>query len=176
VTDEAATSGQAGTGESVVEPLAVTNSEAHATDAVDQDESLEEVISNQGRKRFRGIKRRRQEALKGFSEAASRLYVDQINIYVIDLERFSRLKAKQGSDDGVSSHHVRDAAAFLSTSRVASKLSRYCETVGGILLGAGVAELIVLVQSKKVPPILIAVTAVLIGVGAAMMGIFLGRD
>lgn len=116
------------------------------------------------------------EALDGFSDAAYSLYLEQINRYVIDLERFSRLKAKQGVDDAVSSRHVRDAAAFLSTSRVASRLSRYCETVGGLFLGGGISELIILVQTTKPPTVLIALTAVLIGIGAAMVGIFLGRE
>jgi hypothetical protein len=35
--------------------------------------------------------------IDGFSAVASELYYTQINKYLVDLERFSRLKAKQGA-------------------------------------------------------------------------------
>jgi hypothetical protein len=100
----------------------------------------------------------------------------QLNKYLVDLERFSRLKAKQSSVDNVSSQHVREAAAYLSSSRATGKMSRYCETLGGIFLGAGISELLTLVQANKYSGRLVALTAFLIGVGAVLIGIFLGRD
>jgi hypothetical protein len=114
--------------------------------------------------------------LDGFSRSASKIYYIHINRYIADLERISRLKAKQSSMDSVSSEHVKEAASFLSTSRVTSRLSRSCETIGGLVLGAGISELITLVQDHNYSAGLVLVTAVLIGGGAAMIGIFLGRD
>jgi hypothetical protein len=117
-----------------------------------------------------------EEALPGFSRPASKLFYVQLNKYLVDLERFSRFKAKQGHDDSVSAKHIREAASFLSTSRVVSRFSRSCESIGGIVLGGGISELINLLQDKSYPARLVLLTAILIAVGAAMIGIFLGRD
>lgn len=114
--------------------------------------------------------------IEGFSASASKLYYTQLDKYIVDLERFSRLKAKQSSVDNVSSHHVKEAAAFLSSSRVTSRMSRYCETLGGIFLGAGISELLSLMQADKYSGGLVALTAFLIGMGGVLIGIFLGRD
>lgn len=114
--------------------------------------------------------------IDGFSTNASRLYYTQLNKYLVDLERFSRLKAKLSSVDGVSSQHVKEAAAFLSSSRVTPRYSRYCETLGGVFLGAGLSELLSLLQADKFSAGLVMLTALLIGVGGVLIGIFLGRD
>jgi len=118
----------------------------------------------------------REEVLPGFSTPASKLFYVQLNKYLVDLERLSRFKAKQGSVDGVSSQHVREAAGFLSVSRITSRFSRTCETIGGIVLGGGISELITILQDKAYSGRLILLTAFLIAGGAAMIGIFLGRD
>lgn len=99
-----------------------------------------------------------------------------VNRYIVDLERFSRFKVKSASVEQVSKPHVAEASDFLSSSRIPSKKLRYCETAGGILLGAGVSELITVVQAKALSVNLVVVTAVLIAVGGVMIGMFLGRE
>jgi hypothetical protein len=117
-----------------------------------------------------------KETLHKFSSAASDLLYVLVNRYLVDLERLSRWKAKSGALETVSKQHVEQAAFFLSYSRSPSKKSRYCETAGGVLLGAGIAEMIALAQSPKISPHLLVLTAVLIAVGGVLIGIFLGRD
>lgn len=117
-----------------------------------------------------------KEPLPRFSQPASELYYMLVNRYLVDLERLSRFKAKSGSMEVVSKQHVEQAGAFLSFSRVPSKKSRYCETAGGILLGAGVAELISIVQNNDFTARLVVITAILIAVGGVLIGIFLGRE
>jgi hypothetical protein len=116
--------------------------------------------------------------LPGFSANASKAFFVFHNKYLVDLERMSRFKAKQGSAEIVSAQQVRESAAFLSSLSAArpKKTSRYCETVGGILLGAGISELLILLGSTKTSGKLLTVTAVLIGLGSGLIGIFLGRD
>lgn len=116
------------------------------------------------------------EVLPGFSVSATKLFYVQLNKYLVDLERFSRFKGKQASADVVSSQHVREAAIFLSASRITSRVSRSCETIGGLLLGGGISELITLLQDNRYSAGLVLLTAVLIMTGGAMIGIFLGRD
>jgi hypothetical protein len=116
------------------------------------------------------------DPIPGFSNAASGVYFAQVNRYIVDLERFSRFKAKADSLETVSRQHVTQAASFLSSLRAVSKKSHYCETSGGILLGAGISELITLVQSNKFSGPLVIITAVLIALGGVLIGMFLGRD
>jgi hypothetical protein len=119
---------------------------------------------------------RNSNPIEGFSPAASTLYAGLVSRYIVDLERFSRFKAKSGSLEGVSKQHVAEAGAFLSSSRVPPKKLRYCETAGGILLGAGVSELITLMQAKTLSARLVIITVLLIAVGGVMIGMFLGRE
>jgi hypothetical protein len=119
-----------------------------------------------------------EHKLPGFSANASKAFFVFHNKYLVDLERMSRFKAKQGSAEIVSAQQVRESAAFLSSLSASrpKKTSRYCETVGGILLGAGISELLILLGSTKTSGKLLAITAILIGVGSGLIGIFLGRD
>lgn len=118
--------------------------------------------------------------LPGFSESATKLYYEHFNRYLLDLERFSRFKAKQASADDVSRRHVREAAAFLSVSQTTSQLTRICKTLGGIFLGAGISQLINLVQNavqhKQTSLLLVLLTIGLFVVGTAMIAILLARD
>jgi hypothetical protein len=116
------------------------------------------------------------DPIPGFSAPASKQYAALVSRYILDLDRFSRFKAKAASVEQVSKQHVTEAGDFLSSSRVPSKKVRYCETAGGILLGLGVSELITLVQAKTLSAHLFIVTAALIAVGGVMIGVFLGRE
>jgi F0F1-type ATP synthase assembly protein I len=116
--------------------------------------------------------------LLGFSENASKTFFGFVDRYLIDLERLSRFKAKQSSMETVNTAHVKEASAFLasSSSSQAKKVTRYCETFGGVMVGGGLSELFVLLSTSKPSGVVIGVTFGLIGVGALLIGIFLGRD
>lgn len=116
------------------------------------------------------------DPIPGFSASASKQYVGLVSRYILDLDRFSRFKAKAASVEQVSKQHVTEAGDFLSSSRIPSKKVRYCETAGGVLLGLGVSELITIVQAKTLSAHLVIVTAGLIAVGGVMIGMFLGRE
>lgn len=118
------------------------------------------------------------DGLLGFSDNASKAFFGFVDRYLLDLERFSRFKAKQSSMETVNSAHVKEAAAFLasSPSSQAKKVTRYCETFGGVMVGGGLSELFVLLSTSKPSGIVIGLTFGLIGVGALLIGVFLGRD
>ena len=172
MTDESSTSEQ---GQSPDTPDTVA-SPPRPRESADADEADASVEESGKRTRSPRASYKDTESIEGFSVAASKLYFTLVNRYFVDLERFSRLKARDGSVESVSSQHVKQAATFLSSARVISKSPRYCETAGGILLGAGISELIILIQSNKFSAGLVVITSILIGIGAVMIGIFLGRD
>jgi hypothetical protein len=118
--------------------------------------------------------------IDGFSLNASKAFFVFINRYLVDLERFSRFKAKQSGMETVNSTHVKEAASFLAAASASSdksrKINRYCETFGGLMVGGGLSELCSLLATSNPPGDLISITIGLIGVGALLIGIFLGRE
>jgi hypothetical protein len=122
----------------------------------------------------------RSYEIDGFSSNASKAFFVFFNRYLVDLERLSRLKAKQSAMETVNSAHVKEAASFLAASSAspgrARRMIRYCETFGGLMVGGGLSELCALLSTSNPSGRLIGITFGLIGGGALLVGIFLGRE
>jgi hypothetical protein len=120
------------------------------------------------------------DEIDGFSFNASRDFFVFVNRFIVDLERLSRFKARQSAMETVNSAHVKEAASFLASASASPdkprKAVRYCETFGGLMVGGGLSELCVLLATSNPPGSLIGITIGLIGVGALLIGIFLGRE
>jgi len=110
-----------------------------------------------------------------FSVPAFSALRDKISRYIAELVAESIKIARRHRADTVSAAHVEQAAAYLvaDTSR---KLFRHLGTIGGILLGAAIGNLLSMVTANQYSTVSIVVTSVLCIVGAFMIALHIAKD
>ena len=100
-----------------------------------------------------------------FSPHAFIALKDAISTYILELVAESVKVSKRHRADSVSIAHVEQAAAYLVAAS-SRRLFRHLGTVGGILLGAAVSNLLAMVSSSAYTASGVTLTSILGVVGA----------
>jgi histone H3/H4 len=110
-----------------------------------------------------------------FSTSAFTALQSHIATYIAELMSESMRDAKRHQLDTVSEMHVERAADFLITGS-GRKLFRHIGTIGGVLLGAAVSNLLAMAASNTVTFSSAGLTVALGIVGAFAVAIHIARD
>lgn len=127
------------------------------------------------------IARRAEAALKNvdpapFTPGAFKEVQVSVSTYIRSLVAESAKTAERRQNDGVvSTADVRHASQYLSSARK-SKVTDHLGTLGGILLGAGLGNLVSLIASDDLALASVIVTLVLSVAGVAMVAFQIASD
>ena len=110
-----------------------------------------------------------------FSPSAFRALEDQISRYIADLIGEAVREAKRRQLDTVSETHVERAADYLVSSST-RKIFRHVGTLGGVLLGAAVSNLLSMATTSNVTFASVALTTALGVIGAFAIALHIARD
>jgi hypothetical protein len=110
-----------------------------------------------------------------FSPAAFETVKEKITQYIADLIFESAKIAKRHSADTVSSSHVEQASNNLVSSS-SKKLYRHFGTIGGILLGAGVSNILAMTTSNQFSTLSVSVTSALSIMGAFLIALYIAKE
>jgi histone H3/H4 len=110
-----------------------------------------------------------------FSPSAFATLKDKIGEYIENLVNESVKVSKRHRADTVSSAHVQRAAEYLVaiTSR---RFFRHLGTVGGIILGASLSNILSMVGNNSLTSLGVLVSVALVIVGASMITLHIGKD
>jgi hypothetical protein len=103
-----------------------------------------------------------------FSPTAFKELEDSINEFIGDLVDESLKIAKRHQSEFVSANYVRQASEHLIASRT-KRVFRHLGTVGGILLGGAMSNILAMAQAGTTFPIV----GTLVSVGVGLVGSFL---
>lgn len=103
-----------------------------------------------------------------FTPSAFRLLQDSIDEFIVDLLDESFRIAKRHKSEVVSANYVEAAGTYLVASR-ARRVFRHMGTVGGILLGGSLSNILAMAQTGSAFP----VVGTLVSVGVGLLGSFL---
>ncbi|MGA2740341.1 MAG: hypothetical protein ABSG65_23240 [Bryobacteraceae bacterium] len=110
-----------------------------------------------------------------FSPQAFRALQDQISHYIAELIGESTREAKRRQLDTVSETHVERASEILSSNAVRN-VYRHVGTLGGVLLGASISNLLSMAASSTVTFTSVALTTALGVIGAFAIALHIARD
>jgi len=110
-----------------------------------------------------------------FSTAAFERVKEKIAQYITELISESARIAKRHSADTVSSSHVEQASDNLVSSS-GKKLFRHLGTIGGILMGAGVSNILAMTTSNQFSTLSVSVTSALSIVGAFLIALHIAKE
>jgi histone H3/H4 len=110
-----------------------------------------------------------------FSPSAFATLKDKIGEYIENLINESVKISRRHQADTVSSAHVQRAAEYLVaiTSR---RFFRHLGTVGGIILGASLSNILSMVGNNSLTSLGVLVSVALVIVGASMITLHIGKD
>jgi hypothetical protein len=83
-----------------------------------------------------------------FTEPASKVYIDILEQFARDVVGLSKTIARRSSDDLVTAKHIERAAEVLSEGS-ASRRGNLFGSFGGVVLGAGLTQLFVMLSAAK---------------------------
>lgn len=110
-----------------------------------------------------------------FSPAAFETLKDRIAEYINNLVTESIKLSKRHQADTVSSNHVDRAAQYL-VSVTARRFFRHLGTVGGILLGASLSNILSMAGANSFSSLGVVLSAVLGIAGAFMIALHMGKE
>jgi len=112
---------------------------------------------------------------KPFTTSAFALLQDTIDEFISDLIDESFKIAKRQKSEVVSAHYVEAAGLYLVASR-ARRMFRHMGTLGGILLGGSLSNILAMAQSNTFPVIgtLVSITIALIG--TSLVAVHIAKD
>lgn len=110
-----------------------------------------------------------------FSPAAFEMLKGKIGEYIGALVVESVKMAKRHDADVVSPTYVEDANRLL-ISRAGRRWFRHLGTVGGILLGAALSNLLAMTTAEKYSAVAVLITAGVAVTGAFMVALHIGKD
>jgi histone H3/H4 len=115
------------------------------------------------------------QILSPFSARAFRALQEQISRYIAELIGESTREAKRRQLDTVSETHVERASEILS-SNAGRNVYRHVGTLGGVLLGASISNLLAMATSSTVTFTSAALTTALGVIGAFAIALHIARD
>lgn len=110
-----------------------------------------------------------------FSAPAFENLKDKIARYIAEVIAESVKVAKRHRADTVSAAHVDQASDYL-VSDASRRFFRHIGTIGGILLGASISNLLTMVTANQYSATSIGVTTALAIVGAFMIALHIAKD
>jgi hypothetical protein len=113
--------------------------------------------------------------LEPFSPQAFRALQRIVAWFISELVEQSVKVSKRHRADSVAESHVESAANFL-VGDAPSRIFRHLGTVGGILLGAGLSNLLAMLATKVMSGLSVAITVMLGVVGAFLVALHIARD
>lgn len=114
-------------------------------------------------------------ATSPFSNAAFATFKDKVAKYIGDLITESVKTAKRHSADTVSSTHVEQASDHL-VSNTGRKYFRHLGTIGGILLGAGISNILAMTTSNQFTTLGVSITSALSIAGAFLVALHMAKE
>ena len=110
-----------------------------------------------------------------FSSQAFATLQEKITKYVAQLVDESAKVAKRHRADTISEAHVQTASDYL-ISDTSRRFFRHLGTLGGILLGAALSNLLSMSSANKYPPLAVLLTTALGIIGAFLIAFHIARD
>lgn len=107
-------------------------------------------------------------ASDSFTNDARNSYVATLGQFARDVVELSKTVSRREASDVVTARQVRRAAELLSVGS-ASRRGNYMGSIGGVLLGAGLAELFALLATAKPSPLEIGLTFAASMAGAVLL-------
>ena len=107
-------------------------------------------------------------ASDSFTNDARSSYVATLGQFARDVVELSKTVSRREASDVVTARQVRRAAELLSVGS-ASRRGNYMGSIGGVLLGAGLAELFALLATAKPSPLEIGLTFTASMAGAVLL-------
>jgi hypothetical protein len=127
------------------------------------------------------IVRRAQERLSTadptpFTPSAFALLKDTIDEFISDLMEESFRIAKRHKSEVVSANYVQAAGTYLVVSRQ-RRIFRHMGTVGGILLGGSLSNILAMAQSGVSFPLIGTLVSVAMGfIGSSLVAVHIAKD
>jgi hypothetical protein len=103
-----------------------------------------------------------------FTKDARKSFVSSLGQFAKDVVDLSRKISRRESSDVVTARHITRAAELLSVGS-ASRRGNYMGSIGGVILGAGLAELFVVLAETKPSPLEIGLTFAASIVGVVLL-------
>jgi histone H3/H4 len=110
-----------------------------------------------------------------FTPSAVDTLDDKIEEYIENLVNESDKISQRHQADTVSSMHVERAAEYLVTI-TSRRFFRHLGTVGGIILGASLSNILSMVGNNSLTSLGVLVSVALVIVGASMITLHIGKD
>lgn len=110
-----------------------------------------------------------------FSSNAYACLISKIGTYVSELITESLKVSKRHRADTVSAAHVEQASAYLVAS-TSSRLFRHLGTMGGILFGAGLSNILAMTIANQYTPLSTIISLALGIIGAFLIALHMGKD
>jgi histone H3/H4 len=111
-----------------------------------------------------------------FTESAFRVLQDTIDEFISDLMDESFRIAKRHKSEVVSANYVQAAGTYLVASR-ARRFYRHMGTVGGILLGGSLSNILAMAQSGTTFPMVGTLVSVAVGlIGSFLVAVHIAKD
>jgi hypothetical protein len=110
-----------------------------------------------------------------FSKAAFATLREKVSIYVGELISESVQISRRHRADTVSAAHVEQATSYL-VANSSQKLYRHLGTIGGILLGASIGNILAMVTANSYTTPSVVITLALGILGAFLVAIHIAKD
>jgi histone H3/H4 len=110
-----------------------------------------------------------------FSEPAFATLKERVSQYIVELINEALKVAKRHQADTVSAAHVNRASDYLVSSS-SRKIFRHLGTVGGILLGAAIGNVLAMTTSNQFTATSVLVTSGLGIIGAFLIALHIAKD
>lgn len=111
-----------------------------------------------------------------FTPSAFALLQDTVDEFIGDLMDEALRIAKRHKSEVVSANYVQAASSYLVTSR-ARRLFRHMGTIGGILLGGALSNILAMAQAGSTFPVIGTLVSIGVGlVGSFLVAIHIAKD
>lgn len=118
----------------------------------------------------------RESPTSPFTPNAFRAFLDAVDEFITDLMDESHRIAKRHKSEVISERYVQAASSYLIASR-ARRLFRHMGTVGGILLGGALSNILAMAQAGTAFPVLGTIVSIGVGIiGTFLVALHIAKD